>query len=149
VIKLAYAHLKLSQIADVQGYPVAEAFLQVGSSNDDGSAKQLDLALKLAEKEQDRKASRGRAEYGSGGSGMAVVARVALLMAGMDGYGIGSQGASWQGSDALGYAPSQVYGPPQRSAAPHLSPGYFMAPPGPMPAQVVTAMGAPGQAPAV
>ena len=67
VLKLAYGQLKFTQIADSQGYAVAEAFLQVGSSNDDGSTKQLDLAIKLAEKEFDRKAKRGRAEYGSGG----------------------------------------------------------------------------------
>ena len=67
VLKLAYAQLKFPQIADTQGYAVAEAFLQIGSSNDDGSAKQLDLAIKLAEKEFDRKAKRGRAEYGPGG----------------------------------------------------------------------------------
>ena len=50
VLKLAYASLKFTQIADSQGYAVAEAFLQIGSSDDDGSAKQHDLAKKLAEK---------------------------------------------------------------------------------------------------
>ena len=67
VLKLAYAILKFPQIADSQGYAVAEAFIQVGDSNDDGSAKQLDLAIKVVEKEFDRKAKRVRAEYGSGG----------------------------------------------------------------------------------
>ena len=67
VLKLAYAILTFPQIADSQGYAVAEAFIQVGDSNDDGSAKQLDLAIKVVEKEFDRKAKRGRAEYGSGG----------------------------------------------------------------------------------
>ena len=67
VLTLAYALLKFPQIADSQGYAVAEAFLQLGSSKDDGSAKQLHLAIKLAEKEVDRKAKGGRAEYDSGG----------------------------------------------------------------------------------
>ena len=78
---------------------------------------------------------------------VAVVAGVALLVAGTA-QGSGS-GSSWQGSDAFGYAPPQGFGPPQMPAAPHFSPGYFMAPPGPGPAQVVKAMGAPAQAPAV
>ena len=64
--------------------------------------------------------------------GTAVVGTVvggwALLVAGS-----GSSG-SWQGSDAFGYASVQGYGPPQMPAAPHFSPGYFMAPPGPGPA---------------
>ena len=77
---------------------------------------------------------------------VAVVAGVAFA-GGRHGSGAGS-GGSWQGSDAFGYVPPQGFGPPQMPAAPHFSPGYFMAPPGPGPAQVVKAMGAPAQAPA-
>ena len=149
VLKLAYAILKFPQIADSQGYAVAEAFIQVGDSNDDGSAKQLDLAIKVVEKEFDRKAKRGRAEYGSGGGYGRGGGRGGRggFAAGRHGSGPGSAG-SWQGSDAFGYAPPQGFGPPQMPAAPHFSPGYFMAPPGPGPAQVVKGMGAPAQAPA-
>jgi hypothetical protein len=85
VLKLAYAHLKFPHIADSQGSAVAEAFLQVGSNNDDGSAKQLDLAIKLAERKFDRKA-RGLVQSMVLVVGMAVVgtvvAGVALLVAG-------------------------------------------------------------------
>ena len=150
VLKLAYPLLKFPQIADSQGYAVAEAFLQVGSSDDDGSAKQLDLAIKLAEKEFDRKAKRGRAEYGSGGGyGRGGGRGGRGGFAGCKHGSASGSGGSWQGSDAFGYAPHQGFGPPQMPAKPHFSPGYFMAPPGPGPAQVVKAMGAPAQTPAV
>ena len=111
VLTLAYALLKFPQIADSQGYAVAEAFLQVGSNNNDGSAKQLDLAIKLAEKEFDRKAKRGRAEYGSGGGYGRGGGRGGRggFAGGRHGSGSGS-GGSWQGSDAFGYAPLQGFG---------------------------------------
>ena len=75
--------------------------------------------------------------------GMAVV--VALLVAGM---------AQAPGQAEAGKALMPVgmlplgFGPPQMPAASHVCPEYIMAPPGPGPAQVVKAMGAPGQAPA-
>ena len=102
VLKLAYGHLKFTQIADSQGYAVAEAILQVGSTDDDGSAKQLDLAIKLAEKEFDRKAKRGRAEYGSGGGYCRGGGRAGRggFAGGRHGPGAGS-GGSWQGSDGM------------------------------------------------
>ena len=123
VLKLAYAILKFPQIADSQGYAVAEAFIQVGSSNDDGSAKQLDLAIKVAEKEFDRKAKRGRAEYGSGGGYGRGGGRGGRggFAGGRHGSGPGSAG-SWQGSDAFGYAPPQGFWPSSdASSTPFLS----------------------------
>ena len=68
---------------------------------------------------------------------VAVVAGVALLLANM---------AQAPGQAAAGKALLNV-GPPQMPVAPHFSPGYFLAPPGPGPAQLVKAMGAPAQAP--
>jgi hypothetical protein len=65
--ELGYGLLIFPQIADVQGYAVAEAFLQAGSSKDGEFAKRLKTAEKLAEKDLDLKGKRGRAEYASGG----------------------------------------------------------------------------------
>jgi hypothetical protein len=67
VLKLAYGPLVFPQIADAKGYAVAEASLQAGSSKDDEFAKRLEIAEKLAEKDLERKAKRGREEYDSGG----------------------------------------------------------------------------------
>ena len=52
--------------------------------------------------------------------------------------------APGQAYDAYGYYQPQGYGPPQMPAAPG---GYFVAAPGPGPAQVVKALGAPGAKP--
>ena len=85
VLKMAYAHLNFPQIADSQGYAVTEAFLQVGSSNDDGSAKQLDLAIKLTRKNstgRQRGVVQSMALVVGMAVVMAVVAGVALLVAG-------------------------------------------------------------------
>ncbi|CAL5226896.1 g9769 [Coccomyxa viridis] len=95
-LNFSYALLKYPQIADMHGYPVAEAWFKVNNGTDDASLKHLELAIKMAEKE---------------------------------------------GHDAYGYYQPQGYGPPQMPAAPG---GYFVAAPGPGPAQVVKALGAPG-----
>lgn len=52
VKKLAYGLLKFPQIADTQDYPVAEAQFKLSIGTDDEAAKQLNLAVKLAEREQ-------------------------------------------------------------------------------------------------
>jgi len=136
-----YGLLKFPQIADIKGYPVAEAFLQICSGTDDASAKQLELAIKLAEKDSERKVKKGRAEYDSGsGYGRGGI------RGGRGGrhgsaYGYGSQGGSWPGTDAYMYVHPQGYGSPLMPAAP----GCFIPPPGPGPAQVVRGLSAPTQ----
>ena len=67
VVKLAYAHLKFTQISDEKGWHVGEAWLKVYNGTDDASAKQLELAIKLAEKDEDRRVKKGRAEYDNSG----------------------------------------------------------------------------------
>ena len=44
-MKIAYGLLKFPQIADTQGYPVAEAHFQLIIGTDDEAAKQLNLAI--------------------------------------------------------------------------------------------------------
>ena len=143
-LNLAYTHLKFIQIADDKGYNVGEAWLKVCNGTDDASAKHLELAMKLAEKDEDRRIKKGRAEYGSSGysRGGGRGGRGAR-----QGYAFGPQGGSWQGNDAYmytqphGYATPHGYGPPQVPAAP----GFFVPPPRPGPAQVVKCTSAPTQ----
>lgn len=137
-MKLSHDLLKFPQIADLKGYAVAEAFIQLGSGNDDGFAKQLELAVKLAEREDDRKVKKSRAEYGGYSRGGGRGGR-----GGRQGSGYGSHGGSWPGTDAYMYPHSHGYGPSQVQAAP----GFFMPPPGPGPAQMVKALGPPMQQP--
>ena len=95
--------------ADSQGYAVAEAFIQVGSSDGDGSAKQLDPAIKLAEKEIDRKAERvlkGMVLMVGIAVVVAVVAGVALLVAGR--AQASGQAAAGKALMPLGCSPSGV-----------------------------------------
>ena len=131
--KHGYALLKFPQIADTQGYAVAEAHYQLLIGTDDEAARQLDLAVKLAEKEQRPK--RGRSESGYGG-GYGRGGRGGRHAHAND---YGSQGGSWQGPDAYMYPQPPVYSPAQMPAAPSGWP--FAAPPGPGPAQVVKGMG--------
>ena len=51
-MKIAYGLLKFFQIADSQGYPVAEAHFQLMVGTDDEAARQLNLAIKMAEREE-------------------------------------------------------------------------------------------------
>jgi len=134
---MSYGLLKFPQIADIKGYAVAEAYIQLGSGNDDGSAKQLELAIKLAERDDDRKVKKGRVEYGGYSRGGGRGGRGG----GRQAYGYASHAAPWQGSDPYMYAHAHGYGHPQMPAAP----GFFMPPPGPGPAQVVKALGPPMQ----
>ena len=64
--KHGYALLKFPQIADTQGYAVAEAHFHLLIGTDDEAARQLDLAVKLAEKEQRPKRGRSESAYGWG-----------------------------------------------------------------------------------
>ena len=138
MLKIAYSHLKYSQIADEHGWNVAEAWLTTSDGTDDTSAKHLELAIKLAEKDEDRRMKRGRSESGHGGHGRGGGGRGGR--GGRQGPTYVAHGGSWPGNDAYMY-PQPGYGPPQVPAAP----AYFMAPPGPGPTQVVMAMGAPMQ----
>ena len=114
---------------------MAEHWSRIANGTDDASTKNLDIALKMVGNEG-RKAKRGRAKYASsgyrggsrGGKG------------GRRSYAYGSQAGTWPGYDAYGYHQPQGYGPPQMPAEPG---GYFVAPSGPGPAQVVKALGAP------
>lgn len=135
-MKGMYGLLKFPQIADIKGYPVAEAFLQVCSGTDDASAKQLELAIKLAEKDPERNVKRGRAEHGFGGGYGRGSNRGGRGGRHGYAYGYGPLGGSWAGTDAYMYAH-----PPHMPAAP----GCFIPPPGPGPAQVVKGLSAPTQ----
>ena len=84
-LKLGYDLLIFPQIADMKGYPIAEAYLRAGNCKDDESTKRLELAEKLVSNDRTR-VKRGPDDYtppGGYGRGRAVVPVVAMLVAGM------------------------------------------------------------------
>ena len=141
-LKLGYSLLKFIQIADAKGYPVAEAWLQISNGTDDEGAKHIELAMKMAEKEEDRKVKKSRAEDGysgysrGGGRGGGRVSR--------QGHAFGSHAGTWPG---FGDAYMQLFGQPLGYSPSHVPASPFFPPPGPGPAQVVKALGAPPPAP--
>ena len=92
-----------------------------------------DQAVRDTKVMADRLAARtaGESRWGSTGRGM-----VARYLPGQ-----GSQGGSWQGTDAYVYPQPPMYPPAQMQAAPPSWP--YAAPPGPGPAQFVKGMGGP------
>ena len=112
-MKIGYGLLKFPQIADTQGYPVAEAHFQLMIGTDDEAAKQLDLAIKLAEREQ--KSKRGRSESSGGGYGREGGRGG---RGGRQGYNHSSHGGTWHGTDAYVYPQPPMYHPAQMPAGP-------------------------------
>ena len=135
-MKIAYGLLKFPQIADSQGYPVAEAHFQLMIGTDDEAAKQLNLAIKMAEREVQPKKGRSESSGGGYGRGGGRGGR-----GGRQGYNHSSQGGSWQGTDAYVYPQPPMYPPAQMQAAPPSWP--YAAPSGPGPAQFVKGLGGP------
>ena len=137
-MKIAYGLLKFPQIADTQGYAVAEAYFQIMIGTDDEAAKQLNLAIKMAEREEQTKPKMGRSGSSGGGYGRGGGRGG---RGGRQGYTHSSQNGSWQGTDAYVYPQPPMYPPAQMQAAPPSWP--YAAPPGPGPAQFVKGMSGP------